>query len=241
MSASVELRLPELSGGSEAEQLRQIRKYLYSLAEQLQFAFDGAAQQAQVQQLQNRERTPAETFTSIKSLIVKSADIAEAISQETERQLEGKYIASGEFGSFRQEMEQKITESAGEIRQSFRNLQEVSSTVAEIASSLMEVNACIRTGLLYEDDDGMPVYGVEIGQQETVDGLVVFRKFARLTAAKLSFYDSSGNEAAWISDLQLHVILAQIHSLTAKDIGVQRIRIGDCTVSAGSDGHVTVG
>ena len=41
----VEIRLPELSGSTEAEQLRQIRSYLYSLASQLQYAFDGAEQE----------------------------------------------------------------------------------------------------------------------------------------------------------------------------------------------------
>ena len=43
----VEIRLPELSGSTEAEQLRQIRSYLYSLASQLQYAFDGAEQEQQ--------------------------------------------------------------------------------------------------------------------------------------------------------------------------------------------------
>ena len=42
---SVEIRLPELSGGTEAEQLRRIQSYLYTLAQQLQIAFDTVSQQ----------------------------------------------------------------------------------------------------------------------------------------------------------------------------------------------------
>ena len=36
----MEIRPPELTGGSETEQLRRLQSYLCTLSEQLQFAFD---------------------------------------------------------------------------------------------------------------------------------------------------------------------------------------------------------
>ena len=192
----VEIRLPELSGSTEAEQLRQIRSYLYRLASQLQYAFDGAEQEQQTTRSQTRtaagrEETP--TLSSIKSLIIRSAEITERIAEKLETRLSGKYVAQSQFGTFTQLTEQRIAANAEELRQEFTNWQRIETDVEEIRSSLLEVSASIRTGLLYEQEDG-PVYGVEIGQQEREDGVVRFRKFARLTADRLSFYDRNDTE-----------------------------------------------
>lgn len=238
----LDIRLPEISGGSTEAQLRQLQSYLYSLASQLQYAFDTvAAEQAAAPAIPvSREKTPAETFTSIKSLIIKSADIVDSYTERISRSLAGSYAAQSEFGQFRQETEQRVEENAEQIDRGFRNLQELLSSVEGIESSLMEVNAYIRTGLLYSDDLGTPVYGVEIGQQEHRDGAVQFRKFARLTADRLCFYDSNDTEVAYISDYRLHVTAADIRMLTAEEATVTRLQIGDYTWRRTSDGHLTL-
>ena len=109
----------------------------------------------------------------------------------------------------------------------------------QIRSSLLEVSASIRTGLLYEQEDG-PVYGVEIGQQERENGVVRFRKFARLTADRLSFYDRNDTEVAYVSDSALHVTSAEAASLTAGAAAVQRLQLGQYTWQLGGDGHLTL-
>lgn len=238
----VEIRLPELSGSTEAEQLRQIRSYLYSLASQLQYAFDGAEQEQQTalstpQTAARREETP--TLSSIKSLIIRSAEITQRIAEKLETRLSGKYVAQSQFGTFTQLTEQRIAASAEELRQEFTNWQRIETDVEEIRSSLLEVSASIRTGLLYEQEDG-PVYGVEIGQQEREDGVVRFRKFARLTADRLSFYDRNDTEVAYVSDSALHVTSAEAASLTAGAAAVQRLQLGQYTWQLGSDGHLTL-
>lgn len=238
----VEIRLPELSGSTEAEQLRQIRSYLYSLASQLQYAFDGAEQEQQTalstpRTAARQEETP--TLSSIKSLIIRSAEITQRIAEKLETRLSGKYVAQSQFGTFTQMTEQRIAASAEELRQEFTNWQRIETDVEEIRSSLLEVSASIRTGLLYEQEDG-PVYGVEIGQQEREDGVVRFRKFARLTADRLSFYDRNDTEVAYVSDSALHVTSAEAASLTAGAAAVQRLQMGQYTWQLGSDGHLTL-
>lgn len=238
----VEIRLPELSGSTEAEQLRQIRSYLYSLASQLQYAFDGAEQEQQTalstpRTAAGREETP--TLSSIKSLIIRSAEITQRIAEKLETRLSGKYVAQSQFGTFTQMTEQRIAASAEELRQEFTNWQRIETDVEQIRSSLLEVSASIRTGLLYEQEDG-PVYGVEIGQQEREDGVVRFRKFARLTADRLSFYDRNDTEVAYVSDSALHVTSAEAASLTAGAAAVQRLQLGQYTWQLGGDGHLTL-
>lgn len=238
----VEIRLPELSGSTEAEQLRQIRSYLYSLASQLQYAFDGAEQEQQTalstpRTAARQEETP--TLSSIKSLIIRSAEITQRIAEKLETRLSGKYVAQSQFGTFTQLTEQRIAASAEELRQEFTNWQRIETDVEEIRSSLLEVSASIRTGLLYEQEDG-PVYGVEIGQQEREDGVVRFRKFARLTADRLSFFDRNDTEVAYVSDSALHVTSAEAASLTAGAAAVQRLQLGQYTWQLGGDGHLTL-
>lgn len=243
MSEVLDIRLPELTGGSTEQQLRQIQSYLYSLASQLQYAFENVSrEQEQVRQVQTaaQEKTPVQTFAALKSLIIKSADIVESYSREIERRLEGKYVAQSQFGTYSQETEQKIRENAEGIVQSFRNVQALQSMVESVESAVVEINAYIRTGLLYSQEDGEDVYGLEIGQQTRQDGAVRFQKFARLTADRLSFYDRNDVEVAYISDYQLHITSAQVQSVNAKQVRAERVDLGMYSWIVGADGHLTI-
>lgn len=243
MSEVLDIRLPELTGGSTEQQMRQIQSYLYSLASQLQYAFENVSrEQEQVRQVQTaaQEKTPVQTFAALKSLIIKSADIVESYSREIERRLEGKYVAQSQFGTYSQETEQKIRENAEGIVQSFRNVQALQSMVESVESAVVEINAYIRTGLLYSREDGEDVYGLEIGQQTRQDGAVRFQKFARLTADRLSFYDRNDVEVAYISDYQLHITSAQVQSVNAKQVLAERVDLGMYSWIVGADGHLTI-
>ena len=112
--------------------------------------------------------------------------------------------------------------------------------MAELSSAVMEVNATIRTGLLTQGPDGADIYGVEIGQQEWEDGVLRFRKYARLTAEKLSFYDSNDVEVAYISDRRMYVTAATVAQLTAGSIAAQHLALGDYLWEQGADGHLSL-
>ena len=76
---------------------------------------------------------------------------------------------------------------------------------------IVGVTAYIKSGLLYYTDAGIPVYGIEIGQEVETNGEKVFNKFSRFTSEKLSFYDNNGNEVAYISDKKLYIGQAEIN------------------------------
>lgn len=72
------------------------------------------------------------------------------------------------------------------------------------------VTGTIKTGELYKDEMGLPVFGLEIGQRNTIDGVETFNKYARFVSNRLSFYDSGGYEVAYISDSKLYITHAEI-------------------------------
>lgn len=90
------------------------------------------------------------------------------------------------------------------------SLKDVEDGLEEVKASVIEVNANIRTGLLYSDDNGIPIYGVEVGQRNIVDGVEVFNKYARFISNRLSFYDQNDKEVAYISDYKLYITSAEI-------------------------------
>lgn len=214
----VELRLPNITGLTEKEQLVQIKSYLYQLTGQLQWALSNLETTTQTAIINTQksvsnslEKVDAEsTFNSVKALIIKSAEIVEAYYEEMNIIFSGEYVAQSDFGTFSEETEQAITENSTEIERAFTNLQEIITDIETLEYSLIDVNAHIKTGLLYYDDNGVPVYGLEIGQRTTVDEVEVFNKYARFTSDRLSFYDQNGSEVAYISDYKLYITNAEI-------------------------------
>ena len=244
---AVEIRLPELSGGTEAEQLRRIQSYLFTLAQQLQFAFDtvsreqtaGGSSQGGASAAAEPEQRPV-NFAAIKALIIKSAEITEHFQQEVEKRLVGRYLAQSQFGTYRQETEQRITANSQSIQQKFTQLQQLEAAVAGLESAVREVSATIRTGLLAQTPEGGSIYGVEIGQQEWEDGVIRFRKYTRLTAQKLSFYDSNDVEVAYISDRRLYVTAVTVSSIQTDRAQVGWLQLGDYIFEQGVDGHLSI-
>lgn len=112
------------------------------------------------------------------------------------------HAITGEVG----QLETDIIEYKDDIDNSLQNMQ---ADIDSINFSLVEVNANIRSGLLYEDENGIPVYGLEIGQKNIIDGVEVFNKYARFTSGRLSFYDQNDTEVAYISDYKLYITNAE--------------------------------
>ena len=157
------------------------------------------------------------------------------LEQRVEQRLEGKYVAESQFGTFRQETGQAIAANSRAIEQQFTNVQQLDSAVEQLRSSVREVSATIRSGELA---DG--VYGVEIGQQEGEDGVIRFRRYARLTAQKLSFYDSNDVEVAYISDRRLHITAADAAQITTQSLTAAQLQQGPYTWQLSADGHLSI-
>ena len=218
---SIDIRLPNINAGTEAGQLRQIRSYLYQFAEQLKWALStletggtGASANGStpgaVSASPAETATPGSTFNSIKSLIIKSADIVNAYYDEINRRLEGEYVAQSEFGTYSEQTSQTISENSTAIERVFNNIQQITSALEEVKHTLIEVNAYMQSGLLAYDDNGVPIYGLEVGQRNTVDGEEIFNKYARFTANRLSFYDQNDTEVAYMSDYKFYITNGEI-------------------------------
>jgi gas vesicle protein len=94
------------------------------------------------------------------------------------------------------------------IKDTEKKLQDEIDSVTAI---LIDVQAYIKSGLLYyEDGTGIPIYGVEVGQTNVVNGQEIFNQYARFTADRLSFFDQNGVEVAYISDRKLFISNVEI-------------------------------
>jgi len=227
----MDLRLPNINATTEAGQLQQIRSYLYQFAEQLQWALNtietgGSLSGGIVTQSSGAISTGGQTeteknFNQIKSLIIKSADIVNAYYEQINARLKGQYVAQSDFGTFSEETLLALGASSTGISQLYENLQTISDTVDGLYDAQIETSAYIKSGLLYYADSGAPVYGLEIGQTHSIDGMDTFDKFARFTSDRLSFYDRNDTEVAYISDYKLFITNAEVTgSLT---LGVYKI------------------
>lgn len=215
---SVNIRLPNITATTAEGKLLQVQSYMYQLVEQLNWALKTIETGDQTVVLQKGKRTSADdknssiaTFNDIKGLIIKSADIVNAYYEEINRKLSGLYVAQSDFGTFKQETEKTTKETSESIEDLYKNIQEITSeTIPGFEQRIIDVTANIKSGLLYYNDEGIPVYGLEIGQNNVVDGVETFDKFARFTSDRLSFYDANDTEVAYISDFKLVITDAEI-------------------------------
>lgn len=218
---SIDIRLPNINAANEQGQLSQMRSYLYQLVEQLNWALntvqDGAVQTV-VQPMTATtasgkaaaEQEAQDTFNSIKSLIIKSADIVNAYYETMRLRMDGEYVAESDFGVYRRTTAAELSATIDSVNQLYTDMQSVEETADGAYDSVRAVTANIKTGLLYTNDSGVPVYGLEVGQRNVENGVESFRKYARFTANRLSFYDQNDTEVAYISDYKLFITQAQI-------------------------------
>ena len=156
---------------------------------------------------------PLSNFNSIKGLIIKSADIVKAYYEEIDNllKLSGEYVAEATFpdgsATFVEQTNMKVNANSQSIRQVFTDIQKINSAMEQMN---IGVAAHIHSGLLYYDDLGAPVFGLEIGQRTEVDGVETFHKYAQFTADRLAFFDRNGYEVAYISDRKLFITEVEI-------------------------------
>lgn len=246
----IDIRQPNITAKTEKEQIAQIRTYLYQMAQQLQWAFNtisgGEVKQTSSYNPENISSNVGDAggglknFVALKNMIIKSADIVEAFRTEITRTLNGKYVSISDFGIFQENTTAKIDETDTNITQNYTNIQKIQTNVSGIENVILEMNAYIRTGHLYDEEDGTARYGVEIGEQMEKDGVVSFKRFSRLTSDRLSFFDQNGIEVAYISDRKLHITSAEVEEIDAKRIYSKIIVIGSYVLEERTDGHFTI-
>lgn len=215
---SSDIRYPNITAKTDAGKIQQLQSYLYQIVGQLNWALSNIEQktmEAAQKSSSNTEKKDVageaqSAFAEIKSLIIKSADIVNSYYDKINARLVGIYVAQSDFGVYSEKTAQEIEVNSTAIEQFFTDLQQIISDIDSVENTLIEVNAHIKSGLLYYDENNLPVYGLEIGQRSEVDGEEVFNKYARFTSDKLSFYDSNDNEVAYISDKKLYITHVEV-------------------------------
>lgn len=240
---SFNIRIPNITASTPTEQIRQVHSYLFQVVEQLNWALNSietAGSNAKAESVPtastSQEDDSINTFNSVKGLIIKSADIVKAYYEEIDNllKLSGEYVAEATFpeGSavFVQNTNNTLKATSDSLTQYYENMQKVISDIESLENQLIDVNAYIKSGLLYTDDDGVPIYGLEIGQKTEKNGVEVFNKYAQFTASKLTFYDSNGIEAAYISDRKLFINDVEINYSFTMGGFVDTVRLTDKSI-----------
>lgn len=206
----VDLRLPNINSPTTEGQLLQMKQYMFQLTRELNFALkEVKASETQAQQLSQGgdknssqsltdEESAMETFSKVKNLIIKSADIVNAYYEVINAQLKGIYVAESDFGIYKEETEGKLEATSESLSQHYTSIKEIEDAVNNL-NELRKDSCYIKTGWL---DDDQTIAGVEIGKySETSTGKDI--GFARFTTDELAFYDGQGtkeeNKLAWFS------------------------------------------
>ena len=214
------IRFPNITGGTDTAKLVQIQSYLHQLVQELNYSLANIETGGNGKVLMTgiaggttdaeKKEDARATFNAIKALIIKSADVVNAYYDVISKRLEGVYVAESDFGTYAEQTAQDIKANSTSITSLYDNMQAISTDIKGVEDMLVEVNARIKSGLLYYDEDGLPVYGLEIGQRTKFDDVEIFNKYARFTSDRLSFYDQNDNEVAYISDKKLYITHIQV-------------------------------
>lgn len=229
----VEIRLPNITGTTEKEQLLQLKSYLYQLSEQLQWAFDninttgGSGGQGGSTVVLNPVRggntssggssgntDPA--FNELKALIIKTADDVDAYYEEITSKLVSEYVAQSDFGTYTERTERLETTTAefkDEVYTKYATIETVDGKLADYRRSKGYIKTGIIVAELTADEaekyglkESDSLIGIEIGQGLDDGGT----KYARFASNRLSFYNQSGHEMAYISNEKLGIRKVEI-------------------------------
>lgn len=249
---SIDLRMPSING-NEREQLIQIRSYLYQLIPQLQWALNNVnvseVSSNSVVQTTKVISSPSSSsssgsvsvesmFSTLKPLIIKSADIVQAYYEEINKRLEGVYVAESDFGTYVEQTSLDIEETSAYVNQKYNDVQSIitaevgavnskveetsgdvkklggeidaaNTAIDSLKTYVLNTQAYIKTGRL-DETAVPPVYGVEVGQTDYFNGATTYTRYARFTSDRLSFFDQNDSEVAYISNYKLYIGNAEI-------------------------------
>lgn len=200
----LDIRLPNITATDTEGKMSQMQSYMHQLVEQLNWALSTVDNAIQgntsnvvmtSQKAQNSEENAVDTFNSIKALIIKSADIVTAYEETMRKDFNGEYTAKSEFGDYTQKTTVAIEENSKGVTELYTNVQ-------TIGNEVKETNAYIKRGYLGDDKSGNAVYGIAVGETNE-EGKYI--QYAWFTSSKLSFFDGSGNEVAYISKNRLYI------------------------------------
>ena len=199
------MEMPAAPAGTLAQQVQQQYTYLFRLAQTLNRAMEqvectAGAQAAQAQRttVSSREAREerAHQAATLKSLIIKSADVVRQEMDRLATELKGSYVAQTEFGDYLERISQRIEADPSQLSQYFKFASDIRADVdrvgVDFASYKTDVEGYIRQGIVGYDGT-VPIIGIDKSSNMSV-----------WTTEKLSFY-IGGQETAYFSNGKLTV------------------------------------
>ena len=214
--------MPPTLMGSAEQQLQQLHRYLFRMNEELNRAVD--AQNIMVRDIETRQqqsvsaesldKSLAEQYSNAKALIIKTADIVRSEMDRITTELESKYLAISDFGTYQEEISQEIEATATGIVQSFDYDAKLKALGADFEEYRVESKGYICSGIIGYDDDNMPIYGIVVGQDLasttiTVNGeetelIDMTRNLATYTSDRITFWQN-GVAVAYVSNGEMMI------------------------------------
>ena len=235
---NLNLNAPPQFNGTPEEQIKQVTRYLFQLQRDLNIALDGVDKSI-TQSVGQTAQTAAQKETSeaaktLKALIIKTANFVKQEMDSWTELLEGSYLAISDFGTYREEVSQEITATATEIVNRFNyesilafRVSELEAENALLKTYKVETEQYTKSGLLYYDDDEVPVYGYAVGEvltRVTVNGEETVRRedlLSTWSAGRLNFWQG-GQIIAYYANNKLYVTRGEF---------LESIQIGDWMIT----------
>lgn len=227
--------LPNITATTPSAQLQQLQSYLFRVVEQLNWALSTIEKSINEGAVSNSIEMPSSqamtdeeaisTFNDIKGLIIKSADIVKAYYEEIDSllKLSGEYVAEAAFpdgsAAFIEKTNVDIGANSKNISALFTDAQTIKSDIKavtdvletdESGTKIIGANAWVNVGILEYDENGYPIYGMEIGQTNSENGEEISTRFAQYRSDGVHLYDQNGTEVAWIANNKLRITYAEL-------------------------------
>ena len=200
--------MPKSRDGQEG--LERLRSYVFQTVETLNAGMKDFGAEGVLEEINRAvnsgdsgetDNSILASHNNIRSLIIKTADFAVKNSEEFRKILKSEYSASSDYGELIERLENEITANSEGINQLFRYTSGIRSEFGDFSTTSEQY---IKTGLLYYDDAGAPVFGVGVGNLSTkidANGETVLDKqnlLTTTTAEEMAFWNA-GQKVAYIN------------------------------------------
>lgn len=222
------LPYPPMTDGADARQIIEVRRYLFRLVEELNNSLDsissygsysGSSQQAGKSVSSKEKQEFDDTAAELKAMIVKNAKYVQDEMDEMTRSFKSTYVAKSEYGTFTEDIDNEVTQTAYGLDQ------KITATSEILGKFISSTNGYIRQGIVRYDGI-TPVIGIAIGQDITATGEKV-----TVNGVEYETIDTSHNMSIWTSDkLSFYVNGSEVAYFANNSLHVNRITIGDWTI-----------
>ena len=207
---------PELAGREE-DQLRQLQRYLSAMSDKLNQALMTITIEQMTPEareaISGAKETSEKNYTSLKTMIVKTAEVVRHEMDEITARLQDEYEAlSDQFGTYQRNLTSQITATANGILQQYGFEERITGLENDTESFQRRINQYIFSGLV---DEVNGKYGIAIGENVTAydaqgnQYLNTARKTATFTMDELAFWQGE-TKLAYFSDHVFHIANGEV-------------------------------